>query len=571
MPELTPNAVDRHFARLMVELHGAECPELEEAARTVSAWRAAGHICVPLTALTAADPAGKLRGTRVVGAPGDFKPLILDDAGRLYLHRYWAYEDQLARAILARVNAAAPAFDAERLAGGLDRYFRDQPGTEWQRRAAEVAVRNNLSVITGAPGTGKTHTVTIVLALLQEQFAARGVAAQIALAAPTGKAAARMNESIQVALGRLSGAERLQDAALPQAATTLHRLLGTIPDSSSFRHHAGRLLPFDVLIVDEASMVDLALMAKLLAALPASSRLILLGDKNQLASVEAGSVLADICAHADEPEARAPLAERIVELHTNFRFGKESAIHRFSTLVNQGDSAGAFDLLRAPAHAGLVGAALPATASFGPALRGPALEGFAPCLTTPDPQVALHRLNEFRVLCALRDGPFGVRHVNRLIEAALADAGLIKPDTSHYPGRPVLILRNDYNLHVFNGDVGLILPDPAAAGALRAFFLMPDGAVRRLLPSRLPDHETTFAMTVHKSQGSEFDRVLLLLPDQETPVLTRELIYTGATRARRSLEVWFSEPILRQAIARRVERTSGLRDLLWRRESSRGL
>ncbi|MDQ3624083.1 MAG: ATP-binding domain-containing protein, partial [Verrucomicrobiota bacterium] len=184
------------------------------------------------------------------------------------------------------------------------------------------------------------------------------------------------------------------------------------------------------------------------------------------------------------------------------------------------------------------------------------------------PQTALHRLNDFRVLCALRKGPFGVRHVNRLIEAALADAGLIAPDTPHYAGRPVLILRNDYNLHLFNGDVGLVLPDPAADGALRAFFLMPDGALRRLLPSRLPEHETTFAMTVHKSQGSEFERVLFVLPDQENPVLTRELIYTGATRARRSLELWFSEPILRTAIARQVERTSGLRDMLWPGENS---
>ncbi|MDQ3624281.1 MAG: AAA family ATPase, partial [Verrucomicrobiota bacterium] len=309
LEELTTNALDRHFARLMVELHGAECPELETAARTVSAWRAAGHICVPLAAVSGENLAVKLRATRVVGAPGDFKPLILDGAGRLYLQRYWEYEDQLARAILARIEAAPPAVDAERLARGVDRYFQDQPGTEWQRRAAEVAVQNNFSVITGAPGTGKTHTVAIVLALLQEQFAARGFSAQIALAAPTGKAAARMNESIQTVLGRLSEGERLR-AALPRGATTLHRLLGTIPGSSSFRHHAGRPLPFDVLIVDEASMVDLALMARLLAALPVSSRLILLGDKHQLASVEAGSVLADICAHAGEPNARGPLAER---------------------------------------------------------------------------------------------------------------------------------------------------------------------------------------------------------------------------------------------------------------------
>ncbi len=546
MNETLPNPLDAHFAALMLRLHGAAHAVLDRAARMVSSARAEGHICVPL----ATDDAAALRATRVVGAPGEFKPLILDDRDRLYLQRYWEYEAQLASAIRARIGVDAPC-DPKLLTAGLTRLFgKATKTTNWQRAAAETAVRRNFSVITGGPGTGKTWTIVAVLALLEEQFSARGAKLRVALAAPTGKAAARMKESIQ---RTVETDPKFAGVHVEREATTLHRLLGTIPDSPYFRHHAGHPLAVDAVIVDEASMVDLALMAKLFAAVPATARIVLLGDKDQLASVEAGNVLGDIC--------HAPMPEHLVELRENRRFTAESGIHRLSQRVNEGDADAALAVLAENAS-DLSTRALPAPAELGDALRKSVLAGYRACFETEDPRTALERLASFRVLCALRRGPFGVENLNRLAEQILADAGLIEPDSTHYRGRPVLITTNDYQLQLFNGDVGMLLPDPEAGGELRAWFLDAAGTLRRILPARLPAHETVFAMTVHKSQGSEFRRVLFILPDRDTPVATRELIYTAITRAREAVELWHHAPVLRAAVARRTERSSGLRDAL---------
>ena len=381
-------------------------------------------------------------------------------------------------------------------------------------------------------------------------------------------------------------------------------MLGYLPDSARFRHDADNPLPCDVVAVDEASMVDLALMAKLFQAIPSSARVILLGDKDQLASVEAGAVLGDICAAAavntltpshsmsldylencrrfslspsegeragvrgsplaTGAQGRAALADCVVQLRKNYRFGQHSAIYRLSNAINEGRAEDVLQILRdsgANAATDLVSAPLPRRTELKEALRQRVTAGFGEFLKAADPLTALAALARFRILCALREGPFGVTGLNQVTEEILEEAGLIRPQNPWYARRPIMITRNDYNLKLFNGDIGLLLPD-GDSGEPRAFFPGPDNALRKFLPLRLPEHETAYAMTVHKSQGSEFDRVLLILPDRESPVLSRELLYTGITRARTSVELWFDEKFFRAGLARRVTRTSGLCDAL---------
>jgi exodeoxyribonuclease V alpha subunit len=571
--------IDRHFARFIERLSGRANPELALAAALVSRSRGAGNVCLDLRTATGEDfleeaaairfPEfeawmASLRGSPVVGGPGEFKPLVLDERGRLYLHRYWEYESNLAKAILARAQENVEGVNEPLLREGLGRLFpapagaTGTTGTDWQRVAASTAVTKKLCVISGGPGTGKTRTVVGLLALLLEQAGKEPL--RIALAAPTGKAAARLQESLRKWKTSLPCTESIK-ARLPDESFTLHRLLGGLPDSTQFRHNAENPLPFDVVVVDEASMVDLALMAKLFAATPPAARLVLLGDKDQLASVEAGAVLGDICNHRLEATP-GPLAGCIIELARNYRFDADSGILALSQAINDGDDGRALGLLTARPGSGTAGAELPPSGSLKQRLRGRAMEYFGPVAQTRDPLTALQALNRFRILCAVRQGPFGVETLNRTVEEVLAEAGLVRAHERWYAGRPVLVTRNDYTLKLFNGDVGVILPDPIS-GELRAWFLDADNSLRSVPPVRLPEHETVFAMTVHKSQGSEFEEVLFVLPDRETPLLTRELLYTGVTRASRRVELWFNEPALRAAIARRVERASGLREALW--------
>lgn len=545
----TLEPIDRHLAAELLRHEPAPSEALRRAAETVSACRRLGQTCVPLAAIDGVT-SEDLRATRSVGHPGDFTPLILDDAGRLYLRRYHEYETRLAAAIRQRVAKSVPC-DAALLERGLRRFFVAELDGD-QARAARTAVERAFTVITGGPGTGKTHTIAVVLALLREQAGARPP--RVALAAPTGKAAARMTESIRRVVGRDAAFEPLA-ATLPSEASTIHRLLGAIPGSPYFRHHADHPLPVDVVIIDEASMVDLALMAKLVAALPDDARLILLGDKDQLAAVEAGNVLGELCSLAE----CSPLAHHIAALRKNYRFAAESGIHRLSQQINAGDADASLRLLHEGAP-DLCSRALPAVGGLRAALGERVLTEFRALLSSREPAEALARLHDFRILCALRVGPFGVIAMNQLLESLLSEAGLIDAGERHYVGRPIIVTHNDYTLGLFNGDTGLLLPD--AKGKLRAWFPESGGGVRGIEPARLPEHETVFAMTVHKSQGSEFSRVLFLLPDRPSPVLTRELLYTGLTRARESVEVWFAENVLREGIGRRVERNGGLADAL---------
>ena len=563
--------LDRQFARLLARLAGARnSPELEVAAKLASWNRREGNICVHLPSIagtTWGDIAlppletwtKRLREAPVVGTPGEFTPLVLDAAGRLYLHRYWDYETRLATAIRQRAaSISGLAVDESKATELLRRLFPDElPGeTNWQRIAAMTALSRRFCLISGGPGTGKTRTVVMLLALLLELADERPL--RIALAAPTGKAAARLQESLRKLNGALPCSDSVK-SRLPEESFTLHRLLGSRPDSAFFKHHAANPLPFDVVIIDEASMVDLALMTKLVEAVPPNARLILLGDRDQLASVEAGSVLGDIC---DAAQQARDLAGCVVQLEHNYRFGSRNGLLALSRAVNAGDASAAMELLSSAASgAAIASRPLPARSQLKATLRDRVIAGFSPVLDATDAASALAALARFRILCALREGPFGVSGLNRFIEEILREAGKILEQGPWYRGRPVMVTRNDYSLELFNGDVGVLWPDPAS-GQPRAWFADATTGVRAVLPLRLPEHETAFAMTVHKSQGSEFAEVLLLLPDRASPVLSRELIYTGLTRASERAEVWFTEPVLRDALARRATRTSGLRDQL---------
>jgi len=607
--------IDRHFARFMERLCGGPNCEVLLAAALASRNRGLGNICLNLPAVagsefsnaragagsplrlpTLDDWVAALRKSPVVGKPSEFKPLILDASNRLYLQRYWRYEDDLAKTILHRAEQKVEGINVPLLREGLERLFpaaASATETDWQRVAAETAVTKHLCVISGGPGTGKTHTVVSILALLLEQAGDKPL--RVALAAPTGKAAARLQESLKKWKTTLLCTDTVK-ARLPEESFTLHRLLGGTPDSAKFKHDETNPLPFDVVVVDEASMVDLALMAKLFAATSSTARLILLGDKDQLASVEAGEVLGDIC-HREPDQAARPLAGCIVELRRNYRFDACSGILALSQAINAGDTENALRLLKSEAASsesivsssppsrsaehrsaaeslarwpsdarrfggGILSVALPSPAKLKEELRPRVLAGFGEVIRARDPADALRALNRFHILCAVRQGPYGVETVNRFAEEILVEAGLISAREWWYAGRPVLVTRNDPALKLFNGDIGVILPDPAT-GELRAWFAGADNSPRGIPPIRLPEHETVFAMTVHKSQGSEFEEVLLLLPDRDSPLLTRELVYTAVTRASRRVELWFEEPAFSAAVSRRVERASGLGDALW--------
>jgi exodeoxyribonuclease V alpha subunit len=590
--------LDLHFARFVGKVSKAPSVELLLAAALVSRLTREGHICLDLSwqqpclipeageapVLPEAGPWGtKLRQSGVVGEPGEHSPLILDPQGRLYLYRYWQYQEELAEGIKNRIVDETSTSSVKSLRQGLNRIFPalNDGAVDWQKVAAFAAARRRFCVITGGPGTGKTTTVAKILALLTEQN--RGQRLRTALISPTGKGAARLQEAMKKTKEHLACDESVK-AMIPDNASTIHRLLGPITGSPYFRFNAQNPLVVDAVVVDEASMVDLALMSKLVQALSPQARFLLLGDKNQLSSVEAGAVLGDICDTGQSHpfsktfcaeirlatgyeitgvKAAAGMSDSIVQLTRSYRFGEESGMAAASCSVNQGDADDALKILQDARHGDLRWKPLPSPKSLLRALGERGLEEFHHLFENDDPQGIFERLDRFRVLCALRQGPFGVNAVNALVEHLFREQKLIRGEGRWYRGRPVLITQNDYNLHLYNGDIGITLPDPKAGGDLRVFFQTPDGALRAFHPVRLPEHETVYALTVHKSQGSEFDRLLLILPDRDSLVLTRELIYTGITRAREEVEVWGQENVFREAVARRTTRMSGLRDALW--------
>ena len=513
-----------------------------------------------------ADWRAQLAASKLVGAPGDFTPLILDGEC-LYLARYQAYEAQLASQLLNRA-ADLPEVDETQLSDSLHRLFANntqQP--DWQRLAAAQAVRKRVAVISGGPGTGKTTTVVRLLAALLEQPGGERLA--IGLAAPTGKAAARMAEAIRTAKASLPVSEAIK-AALPEQARTLHRLLGSRGDRPQVRHTAANPLALDVLVVDEASMVDLAMMAKLLDALPANGRLILLGDKDQLCAVEAGAVFAELCdgrgfdanAAADlqrvtgqSVPVEAPtsqLGDAVVLLTHSHRFAGDSGIGELARRINGGDARGTLSLLQED-RSDLHWQSAPTPAALLTRIEQ-GYEGYLQAALTGDPAAAFAAFNQFRVLTAQREGAFGVAGLNEALEARYKRRFKLAERERWYAGRAVMVQSNDYALGLFNGDIGICLQTELG---LRVLFEGEDG-FRSFTTARLPSHETALAMTVHKSQGSEFSEVLLVLPELPSPLLSRSLFYTGITRAKHKVEIWALAPRISEAVTTRAERAAGL-------------
>ncbi|MFA7384109.1 MAG: exodeoxyribonuclease V subunit alpha [Desulfurivibrionaceae bacterium] len=510
-----------------------------------------------------AELIAELRESPLVSRDGHLAPLVLEGT-RLYLQRYWRYEEELAQEIRAR-TASPAAVQEDLLENSLAELFTGTAQDVRQNRACAGIFRERLGLITGGPGTGKTTLVAKYLALLLLYAKAAGEPLpRILLLAPTGKAAARLTESLQKKVGASFLPQELV-VAMPTQAATIHRALGYRAEHpTTFRHNRENPLPCEVVVVDEASMIDVALMAKLFAAVPPKARLVLLGDKDQLASVEAGSILGDICGAVLDNGAGAgenPLARCVVRLTESFRFSSHAGIGALASAIHAGKAEEAVALCQQGfSEVSLLPPLLPGDPAH--PLAEMILAGYRPFLEAADPLAALALFEKFRLLCAHRLGPLGVSSLNRYAEKVLASHRLIETSGSWYKGRPVLIQANSYHLRLFNGETGILWPGEDGEGLKTFFFSEGREGVRSYSLRQLPAHETAFAMTIHKSQGSEFDRVALVLPGEDSVLLSRELLYTGISRARRQVALVGRPREIEAAVGRRVERASGLQEKL---------
>lgn len=590
--------IDIYFAKFIQRLSEKKDPMLFLTLAFLSRETSAGHICLDLS-----EHAGKqlidkdksivfptfpewqknLMAVSAVGRPGEKKPVILDESGRLYLFRYWQYETDLAEALIKRTKTEHSLQDSSFSLEMIKKYFPDTENgsPDMQKVAALTALLKKFCIICGGPGTGKTTAVAKILALMLEY---RQKELRIALAAPTGKAADRLQKAITSSKTELPCSEKII-SCIPETASTLHRLLGTIPNASSFRYNKDNLLPHDVIVIDEASMIDLPMLSKTFSAAGPETSIILIGDKDQLASVESGAALGDICTKnavnffssdhcsafknyagieiiSSSKKTRLPvLSDCIVELNKNYRFKNKSEIFKLSSAINKGDVNETLAVLE-DAHDDVSHIQTSFQAHIKTHLSNIITENFLSFIKAPSCEIALQLLEHFRILCALRKGPFGTMGINSVIEKKLVEMNQINPDSRFYHGRPVMITQNDYSLKLFNGDTGIIFNDPDKKGETKAYFKENDNSIRSFHPSALPEHETVYAMTIHKSQGSEFNNVMLVLPEKESPVLTRELLYTAVTRTKENIQIIGSEKIISYAVSRNIERRSGLKDML---------
>ena len=655
------------------------------AAALVSYELGHGHVCLPLAHIHPGhlfgfgaeqsallteelpEPAlwpDLLAASAAVSAGSEATPLVLEQ-GRLYLNRYWQFEQTVAERLKQASSAERQsAVRPDQMAAKLDELFarsytylfqalqqlrkgeKAEPDTpearrqevcdkldvvdpvqldwaaidpvlasaarvgdlavldtlvpasaclNWQKVAAAVALTRQFAVISGGPGTGKTTTVAKLLAALVTQALHAGGGGEpqvptIKLVAPTGKAAARLTESIGAAVQSLAVEKAVKDQ-IPTQSSTIHRLLGSIPNRVEFRHNRDNPLHLDVLVVDEASMVDLPMMARLLDAMPPHAKLILLGDRDQLASVEAGAVLGDICSFSEQGYSQlqgrllseltgyrlasansgspAAVADSLCMLRKSYRFHARSGIGQLAKAINGGQpyqvdkvwQQGYQDIRHYPLTADSYQIMVKMAVSF--------YQDYLDAIDSKQPPAeVLKAFARVRLLCALREGDFGVTGLNLRIERSLARLGRINPgDETWYIGRPVMITRNDHGLGLYNGDIGIAMLDPepdpqTGEHRLRVYFDMPDGSIRGVLPSRIPEHETVYAMTIHKSQGSEFADTLMVLPAEFSPILTKELVYTGVTRAKEKLYLFAQQEIINRSVRLRTERASGLAQLL---------
>ncbi len=529
--------LDKHFGRFLAGLSnftGKEREKFQHLVQDVSASLSEGHSCLPI----GPEEVRLLRKTSLVSG-GDASPLVLKQ-NHLYLQKYYLYETRLARqlSVLAKNNTA---ITGDR--GLLESCFSSPNGVaedvDWQKKAAEMALEKKLCIISGGPGTGKTSTVVKIIGLLFQHL---GGDQKIGLAAPTGKAAMRLRASISENCENLSFPQHLVEK-IPTDAMTLHRLLGVQRFSPQFKYNKNNPLFYDVVVVDEASMIDLALMSKLVDALKPGAQLILLGDSDQLASVESGAVLADLI---------GSLPDNTIELKQTFRFN--TGIKKVAEYIKNGDSDRTWELLQGQHVENVSLLETPLATYIGSCymnfmdrVRRVKEEGTASIFYT---------FNSFRVLCALRHGKYGVEGVNFVVEQYLNQNGFTFVSGSWYPGRPVLITRNDYSLGLYNGDIGICLRDDD--GTLKVWSEQPDTSYLCLPPYRLPQCETAYGMTIHKSQGSEFEEVLVVLPEEDNQVLCRELLYTAVTRAKQDVKILAKEEVLKVTLSRNMVRFSGL-------------
>lgn len=567
--ELDTTRIDSYFARFMSRLAGTDDEALRTLFAGLSSALANQHSCIDLdTQPRAAVLKSMLASLPVVGNGRGPTPLVLEGS-KLYMHRYFRYEVRIAESLIAR-NTPRADVEPDAFLPALARLFEPR---EAQQLAAFQALTRNLAIVTGGPGTGKTTVIMKILqVLLSTTEPDRHV---IRLAAPTGKAAMRLMEAVGKA-----------ELPIQPEVQTLHRLLGMRGNGRSFRHGPDNPLPVSLLIVDEVSMVDLAMMHRLLAALPMRTQLILLGDAHQLPSVEAGNILGDICKYPagyslefanrakrmldiDVPagDTNHLLQDAVCRLTRSYRFSADRGIGRLSSRIRAGLACERITDDEVDTKP---------LAAIDAAMLAGAYDEFLDNLRrgNRDPETLIAAFEKTRILSPVREGNLGVTAINDTIEEELASRGLLDPRQRFYHGRPVLIVRNDYSLRLFNGDTGLCLRDPED-GEFKVVFRDSNGDLRSYLASRLPPHETCFAMTVHKSQGSEFDHVLLVLPDDVSGptrhIMTRELVYTAVTRARRKITLFYDGDVLNDCLERHSLRHSGLGERFLRRDTSKQL
>ena len=539
------------FADMLRRRSSVEDDELLLAGALACWAPSAGHTCVdlarvsehlldeddkPLQWPSVEDWAAKVGAwTEVVRRPDEDRRavLVLDGTG-LYMERTWGHEQGIAEALVSR--AAASARMSEKNARNLARQRWKEPSD--QRQAAELAIRSSLTVITGGPGTGKTTMVASLLGLLGVEALSEGRRLRALLLAPTGKAQERLGQSVRENLQDPKWAPQHGAARVDLECMTLHKGLGSMGLKRQFRHGPDHPIRADVVVLDEASMVDAGMMARLLAAVPSSARLILLGDPSQLQAVDYGSVLGDIC------EAIGPVGDCVARLTQSFRTGAESRIRVLDAAIRKGDSAGALELFE-----GDVDEVVRLGRSWQPAIRERLVATWAEVRDADSPAAALKAQRGLGLLCAHRSGHRGVSGLNEAAETWLQQAGLIDPREPWYEGRPVMVLRNDKGVDLRNGQVGLV-----HGGQV---WFDPDNP-RALTPGMLPEHTTCFAMTVHKSQGSEFDEVFVVLPTKTTQLTTRQLLYTAVTRAKVKVTVVGPKEVVAEAVATEARRMSGL-------------
>lgn len=544
-----------------------------------------GSICLDLNTVNAAAsveedfdaplPASVLKKDPLVSDGSTYAPFILS-GNYLYLQRYYHYETLVLKSVINRI-----AVETQDLKSDLPNHKEwirkhlhpnNSGGTDWQSVAAISSVLNRFTIITGGPGTGKTTTVAKILSLLfllQPDL-------NVALAAPTGKAAARMAESLKESLKKNAMAGIDPQMLVP---STIHRLLKVKRNSIYFKHDHNNPLSYDLVVVDESSMIDVALFAKLMDALKPEARVIFLGDRNQLSSVEAGSLFGDLCqaqervnvfskerallmtdlcsegdlmvGEANTGESDHPLFEHVIELKLSYRFSDDEGIGRLSKAIieNRSEAIESFFKNEDPRVLIDLNKSKKVFDDF--------VRGYENYIREADLKSAFKKLNQLRILCAVRQGPDGMLNVNRQVEGWLSSKKLLALDRLFYVNRPVMVTSNNPELGLFNGDIGIVRRDPK--GALKVFFEMSDGEIKGFLPAYLDSCETVFAMTIHKSQGSEFDHVLTILPSQpDLPLLSRELLYTAVTRAKENITIWADKETILATVERKVQRGSGI-------------